>query len=94
MKILIIDDEPKAREYMRSGLTESGYVVDVAVNGREGLFMAEEYHYDLILLDVMMPELNGWEVMKTLDCLLDTPVIFLTAKSTRRSHQRTGTRRG
>lgn len=82
MNILIIDDEPKAREYMRSGLTESGYVVDVAVNGREGLFMAEEYHYDLILLDVMMPELNGWEVMKTLDCLLDTPVIFLTAKST------------
>ncbi|BAE74811.1 Transcriptional activator protein CzcR [Sodalis glossinidius str. 'morsitans'] len=82
MKILVIDDEPKAREYMRSGLTESGYVVDVAVNGREGVFMAEEYYYDLILLDVMMPELNGWEVMKTLDSLLDTPVIFLTAKST------------
>ncbi|AHF77361.1 Two component heavy metal response transcriptional regulator [Sodalis praecaptivus] len=82
MKILVIDDEPKAREYMRSGLTESGYVVDVASDGREGLFMAQEYHYDLILLDVMMPEVNGWEVMKTLDSLLDTPVIFLTAKST------------
>lgn len=81
MKILVIDDEPKAREYMRSGLTESGYVVDVAVNGREGLFMAQEYHYDLILLDVMMPELDGWEVMKTLDAQ-NIPVIFLTAKST------------
>lgn len=82
MKILVIDDEPKAREYMRSGLTESGYVVDVASDGREELFMAQEYHYDLTLLDVMMPEVSGWEVMKTLDSLLDTPVIFLTAKST------------
>lgn len=81
MKILVIDDEPKAREYMRNGLTESGYVVDVAENGREGLFMAQEYHYDLILLDVMMPELDGWEVMKTLDAQ-NIPVIFLTAKST------------
>lgn len=80
MKILVIEDEPKAREYMRSGLTESGYVVDVAVNGQEGLFMAREHHYDLILLDVMMPQMNGWEVMEQLDEQLDTPVIFLTAK--------------
>ncbi|MEX0492531.1 heavy metal response regulator transcription factor [Raoultella terrigena] len=82
MKILVIEDEPKAREYMRSGLTESGYVVDVAVNGQEGLFMAREHHYDLILLDVMMPQMNGWEVMAQLDEQLDTPVIFLTAKGT------------
>jgi len=82
MKILVIDDEPKAREYMRSGLTESGYVVDVAENGRDGMFMAQEYHYDLILLDVMMPELDGWSVMKTLDKQINAPVIFLTAKGT------------
>ncbi|MCS4270068.1 two-component system copper resistance phosphate regulon response regulator CusR [Raoultella sp. BIGb0132] len=82
VKILVIEDEPKAREYMRSGLTESGYVVDVAVNGQEGLFMAREHHYDLILLDVMMPQMNGWEVMAQLDKQLDTPVIFLTAKGT------------
>ncbi|MEF3091745.1 heavy metal response regulator transcription factor [Raoultella scottii] len=82
MKILVIEDEPKAREYMRSGLTESGYVVDVAVNGQEGLFMAREHHYDLILLDVMMPQMNGWEVMAQLDEQFDTPVIFLTAKGT------------
>lgn len=82
MKILVIEDEPKAREYMCSGLTESGYVVDVAVNGQEGLFMAREHHYDLILLDVMMPQMNGWEVMAQLDKQLDTPVIFLTAKGT------------
>lgn len=82
MKILVIEDEPKAREYMRSGLTESGYVVDVATDGQEGLFMAQEYYYDLILLDVMMPQMNGWEVMAQLDKQLDTPVIFLTAKGT------------
>lgn len=82
MKILVIEDEPKAREYMRSGLTESGYVVDVAANGQEGLFMAQEHHYDLILLDVMMPRMNGWEVMVQLDEQFDTPVIFLTAKGT------------
>ncbi|MFW0766608.1 heavy metal response regulator transcription factor [Trabulsiella odontotermitis] len=82
MKILVIEDEPKAREYMRSGLTESGYVVDVAPDGQEGLFMAQEYYYDLILLDVMMPQMNGWEVMAQLDKQLDTPVIFLTAKGT------------
>ncbi|KFC09233.1 DNA-binding heavy metal response regulator [Trabulsiella guamensis ATCC 49490] len=82
MKILVIEDEPKAREYMRSGLTESGYVVDVAADGQEGLFMAQEYYYDLILLDVMMPQMNGWEVMAQLDKQLDTPVIFLTAKGT------------
>jgi two-component system copper resistance phosphate regulon response regulator CusR len=82
VKILVIEDEPKAREYMRSGLTESGYVVDVATDGQEGLFMAQEYYYDLILLDVMMPQTNGWEVMAQLDKQLDTPVIFLTAKGT------------
>jgi two-component system copper resistance phosphate regulon response regulator CusR len=82
MKILVIEDEPKAREYMRSGLTESGYVVDVAANGRDGLHYAREFHYDLILLDVMMPELSGWEVMQALDKETQTPVIFLTAKST------------
>jgi two-component system copper resistance phosphate regulon response regulator CusR len=82
VKRLVIEDEPKAREYMRSGLTESGYVVDVATDGQEGLFMAQEYYYDLILLDVMMPQMNGWEVMAQLDKQLDTPVIFLTAKGT------------
>lgn len=80
MKILVIEDEPKAREYMRSGLTESGYVVDVAEDGKEGLFLAREHYYDLILLDVMMPQMNGWEVMAQLDKQLNTPVIFLTAK--------------
>ncbi|WP_017348675.1 heavy metal response regulator transcription factor [Pantoea sp. A4] len=82
MKILVIEDEAKAREYMRHGLTEAGYVVDVADNGQDGLFYALEHHYDLILLDVMMPGLNGWEVMAQLHNKVQTPVIFLTAKGT------------
>ncbi|CDG82856.1 heavy metal response regulator transcription factor [Janthinobacterium agaricidamnosum] len=82
MRILVIEDEPKASEYMRSGLTEAGYVVDVALNGRDGLFMAQELRYDLILLDVMMPEMDGWEVMRKLDQQANTPVLFLTARGT------------
>ena len=82
MRILVIEDEPKAGEYMRSGLTEAGYVVDVAENGRDGLHMAQELHYDLILLDVMMPEMDGWEVMKQLSPKSTAPVLFLTARGT------------
>src|SRR5476649_2360688 len=82
MKILVIEDEPKARDYMRSGLTESGYVVDVASGGVDGLDMALEGHYDLILLDVMMPGLDGWSVMEVIHKQVHAPVIFLTAKGT------------
>ena len=82
MRILVIEDEPKAGEYMRSGLTEAGYVVDVAANGRDGLHMAHELHYDLILLDVMMPEMDGWDVMRQLGPHYKTPVLFLTARGT------------
>ncbi|MCC3733615.1 heavy metal response regulator transcription factor [Rouxiella badensis] len=82
MRILVIEDEPKAGEYMRSGLTEVGYVVDVATNGLDGLHLAQEFLYDLILLDVMMPEMDGWEVMRRLDKQVKTPVLFLTARGT------------
>ncbi|RXZ36861.1 response regulator [Oxalobacteraceae bacterium CAVE-383] len=82
MRILVIEDEPKAGEYMRDGLTESGYVVDLAGNGKDGLHMAQEMRYDLILLDVMMPEMDGWEVMRKLDKQANTPVLFLTARGT------------
>lgn len=82
MRILVIEDEPKAGEYLRSGLTEAGYVVDVASNGADGVHLAKEFVYDLILLDVMMPEMDGWEVMKRLDKQVKTPVLFLTAKGT------------
>jgi len=82
MRILVIEDEPKAGEYMRHGLTEAGYVVDLAANGRDGLHMARELRYDLILLDVMMPQMDGWQVMAQLDKEAGTPVLFLTARGT------------
>ncbi|MYN47662.1 response regulator [Pseudoduganella sp. FT93W] len=81
MRILVIEDEIKSAEYLQNGLTESGYVVDVACNGRDGLYMASEFKYDLILLDVMMPEMDGWEVMRHLRGK-ETPVLFLTARGT------------
>ena len=82
MRILVIEDEPKAGEYLRNGLTESGYVVDLARNGKDGLHMAEEFRYDLIVLDVMMPEMDGWEVMRRLDKEMGVPVLFLSARGT------------
>ena len=82
MRILVIEDEPKAGEYLRNGLTESGYVVDLARNGKDGLHMAQEFRYDLIVLDVMMPEMDGWEVMRRLDKETGVPVLFLSARGT------------
>jgi len=80
MKILVIEDEPKTGEYLRRGLTESAFVVDLAVTGTEGLHQAIEQDYDLVILDVMLPAMNGWDVMKQLRDRKDTPVLFLTAR--------------
>jgi len=82
MKILVIEDEAKTSEYIQNGLTEAGYVVDVATNGIDGLHLAQEMGYDLILLDVMMPEMDGWTVMKKLGARTKTPVLFLSARGT------------
>jgi two-component system, OmpR family, copper resistance phosphate regulon response regulator CusR len=82
MRILVIEDEAKTGDYLQNGLTEAGYVVDVANNGIDGLHLAQELRYDLILLDVMMPEMDGWTVMKKLAARTDTPVLFLSARGT------------
>ncbi|EKZ96100.1 heavy metal response regulator transcription factor [Cupriavidus metallidurans] len=80
MKILVIEDEPKTGEYLRKGLTESSFVVDLASTGRDGLHHAIDGDYDLVILDVMLPGMNGWEVLKELREHKDTPVLFLTAR--------------
>ena len=80
MRILVVEDEPKMGDYLRKGLTESGYVVDLARTGREGLFFASEEPYDLILLDVMLPGMDGWQVIQELRKTRETPVLFLTAR--------------
>ncbi|EGQ9595593.1 heavy metal response regulator transcription factor [Vibrio parahaemolyticus] len=81
MKILIVEDEHKAGEYLQKGLIESGYVVDLVHDGVDGLYQATSEEYDLILLDIMLPKLDGWQVLNTLRSSgIHTPVIMLTAK--------------
>ncbi|MGY8524720.1 heavy metal response regulator transcription factor [Paracidovorax citrulli] len=80
MRILIVEDEPKAGAYLLKGLSESGFVVDLATNGLDGLAHARAQAYDLIVLDVMLPGLDGWQVLRELRRESDTPVLFLTAR--------------
>ncbi|PNH99967.1 MULTISPECIES: heavy metal response regulator transcription factor [Vibrio] len=81
MKLLIVEDEPKTGSYLKKGFTESGYVVDLAYDGVDGLYQATTNHYDLIILDIMLPKLNGWQVLQTMrSSQLDTPIIMLSAK--------------
>jgi two-component system copper resistance phosphate regulon response regulator CusR len=80
MRILLVEDEPKAGEYLRKGLTESGYVVDWVQTGADGLHCATTEGYDLIVLDVMLPGMDGWLVIHELRKTHSTPVLFLTAR--------------
>ena len=81
MRILVIEDEPKAAAYLRQGLTEAGYVVDVAHGGESGLAAARSSEHDLILCDVMLPERDGFSVVAELRRAgRQTPVLFVTAR--------------
>ena len=80
MAILVIEDDPKTGDYLKKGLRESGYAVDLARNGTDGLHMALEQSYDLVVLDVMLPGTDGWQIMRALRGKSDLPVIFLTAR--------------
>ncbi|SIT36722.1 DNA-binding response regulator in two-component regulatory system with CusS [Paraburkholderia piptadeniae] len=80
MRILVIEDEPKTAAYLKKGLEESGYSVEVANDGSHGLILAQEEDYDVIVLDVMLPWMDGWTVVKTLRATRTTPVLFLTAR--------------
>jgi two-component system copper resistance phosphate regulon response regulator CusR len=80
MRILIVEDEPKTAAYIRKGLMEHGYMVDVAGDGLEGLHLATTTDYDLILLDVMLPGIDGWTVLRGVRQQRETPVLFLSAR--------------
>ena len=81
MKILIVEDEAKTGEYLHQGLTEAGFVVDLAKDGVDGLHMAGDQDYDLVILDVMLPGLNGWQVLQRLrERGQQMPAMFLTAR--------------
>ena len=81
MKILIVEDEPKTGDYLRQGLAEAGFVVDLARDGLDGLHLALDGTYDLVVLDVMLPSLDGWGVLQTVRRQgQEMPVLFLTAR--------------
>ena len=80
MRILVIEDELKTAAYLKKGLEESGYAVDAANDGPQGLLLAQEEEYDVIVLDVMLPGMDGWTIVKTLRSTRTTPVLFLTAR--------------
>ncbi len=76
----MVEDEPKTREYLRKGLTESGFAVDVAKNGPDGLHLAVTEHFDLVVLDINLPDLTGWDVLRELRRSRHIPVLILTAR--------------
>jgi two-component system copper resistance phosphate regulon response regulator CusR len=81
MKILIVEDERKTGEYLRQGLSEAGFVTDLARNGVDGAHLASQNDYDLVVLDVMLPGIDGWEVLRRLRFAgRAMPVLFLTAR--------------
>lgn len=81
MKILIVEDEQKTGDYLKQGLAEASFVVDLARDGLDGMHLAQTENYDLIVLDVMLPGMDGWEVLRAIRATGKTmPVLFLTAR--------------
>jgi two-component system, OmpR family, copper resistance phosphate regulon response regulator CusR len=81
MKILVVEDEPKTASYLRNGLMENGFVVDVTAQGDDGLHAALTGSYDLVILDVLLPERDGWSILSSLRTAgRSQPVLFLTAR--------------
>ncbi len=83
MRILIVEDEAKTGGYLQQGLNEAGFIVDLAKNGLDGLHAALEGCYDLVILDVMLPGMDGWQILQRMRAAKhNEPVLFLTAKDT------------
>ncbi len=81
MKILIVEDEQKTGDYLKQGLSEAGFVADLARDGVDGLHLALTDDYDLVVLDVMLPKLDGWQVLREIRQKgKHLPVLFLTAR--------------
>jgi two-component system OmpR family response regulator len=82
MRVLVVEDEPRLLRSVAKGLREEGYAVDTAEDGDDGLFKAETYNYDAIVLDVMLPRIDGWTLLERLRKSKSTPVLMLTARDT------------
>lgn len=80
MRILLVEDERKVADFIKKGLSEEGYAVDCAADGKEGMFMAEEGDYDLIILDILLPRFDGFQICRRLrEKDISSPIIMLTA---------------
>src|SRR5215469_9961037 len=79
MRVLIVEDEPDLLDSLVQAVREDGYAVDGAPDGEEGLYKAENYEYDAVILDIMLPRVDGWEVLARLREIKKTPVLMLTA---------------
>ncbi|MBU6408925.1 MAG: response regulator transcription factor [Verrucomicrobia bacterium] len=88
MRILVVEDEPDLLRSLAQALREEGYAVDTAADGEEGLYKAENYGYDALILDVMLPKLDGWEILKRLRSIKKIPVLMLTARDQLRDRVR------
>jgi two-component system OmpR family response regulator len=80
MRVLVVEDEPDLRSSLKRALRDDGYAVDDAPDGEEGLYKAENYDYDAVLLDIMLPRIDGWELLRRLRKKKKTPVLMLTAR--------------
>src|SRR4051812_134877 len=80
MRILVVEDEPDFLRTLLQALREEGYAVDGAADGEEGLYKAKETEYDAIVLDAMLPEIDGFELLRRLRLHRPTPVLMLTAR--------------
>jgi len=84
MNVLLVEDEEKVASFISKGLEEEGYNVEIAYNGRTGLELLSEHGYDIILLDLMIPEIDGLELLRNIRAWgLDTPVLIITAKTSK-----------
>src|SRR5689334_19781749 len=88
MRILVVEDEPRLLHNLAKSLREAGYAVDTAATGDDGLYKAESWNYDAIVLDIMLPGLDGWEVLQRLRLRKATPVLMLTARDAPRDRVR------
>lgn len=83
MRILVIEDNKTTADYLCQGLKEHYFIPDVALNGQDGLFLASNHDYEVIVLDVMLPHIDGWTIVKKIrEFNTTTPILFLTAKDT------------
>lgn len=82
MRVLVVEDEPDLLRVLVQSLREEGYAVDQADNGEEGLFKAQSWDYDAIVLDLMLPGIDGWTLLQRLRKKKKTPVLILTARDT------------